>query len=80
MAIHILQIQEEASLNYIWGLDLNGERIPARKMKEIEKDGKISTFKSIYLASDITSEVYIKKIIVTLYINTEKNSRRRRGI
>ena len=52
-AIQILQDHEiEASLNYYKAL--NGEHIPARNKKEVEKYGTLSTFKAIYLASDIT--------------------------
>ena len=70
-AIHILQDQEvEASLNYYKAL--NGERISPLNKKEIEKDGKLSTFKEMYLATDIKLDVYVKKIIEILYIGTEK--------
>ena len=51
---------------------INGKRIPKRDKKEVEKDGILSTFKEMYLASVIKFDIHVKKIIEILYIRTEK--------
>ena len=49
-----------------------GEKIPPRRKKEIQKDGKCITLKTILDDGDTTLAVYIQKIKQILFIETEK--------
>jgi len=61
-AINVFQ-QEEVNSTLKYTQALAGANIPGRRKLDVDKDGHLRTFKTLFLNKDITLEVYIRNII-----------------